>query len=82
LFPPFDALFKSVEQKNRFKKHYFLNRLNKITDLISSPKGENQNNFFCNGEILKEFFAGKKSKTRILYRGKDLFTQKKLCQCA
>jgi hypothetical protein len=32
------TLFKSVEQNNRFKKHRFLNLLNKITDLKSVSK--------------------------------------------
>jgi hypothetical protein len=33
------ALFKSVEQNNGFKKHHFLNQLNKIIDLKSAFKG-------------------------------------------
>jgi hypothetical protein len=47
------ALLKSVEQNNWFKKQHFLNRLNKITDLKSTPKGGIQKQKIARGNLKK-----------------------------
>jgi hypothetical protein len=52
--------------------------MNKITDLKSAPKGGNKKKIFYKGEILKEFFAGGKTKLAYFPGGKDLFTLEKI----
>jgi hypothetical protein len=51
------ALFKSVEENNRFKKQKFLNGFNKITDLKTAFKGDPKN-LICGGN-LKEIFCSR-----------------------
>ena len=69
------ALFKSVEQINRFKKHHFLNRFEQNNRFKKCTQGASPKNSTLQGASQKKKnYRGEKQNTPTLQGGINLFT--------